>query len=228
MRSVIMNNAIAFDIETIPNVDKILSLPEPEVLIGNIKDTFKIENKIKQSKEKQIERMALNPFYGRICSFAIWGEMVREVRVMDKISNANEIEIIRDALGYLQTSSINYPSIVTFNGMEFDFPFLFKRAWILDIEIPNGCPSVKYFTKRYSDVPHCDLAKELCGWSSGKYISLDEAAGVKFGEEKVKIDVTQFTQMILDGKQNEIGIYNLKDAELTYRLYKSAEGYIFN
>jgi predicted PolB exonuclease-like 3'-5' exonuclease len=223
-----VNNAIALDIETIPNVDKIAALTEPEVLTGNLKDPLKIEEKIKQAKEKQIDRMALNPFYGRICSFAVRGENFREVRVMDEISDANEIDIIRDSLGYFQTSSINYPSIITWNGVEFDLPFLFKRAWLLNVELPTGCPALKYFTKRHSNVPHCDLAKEFCGWSSEKYLSLGEAAGIKFGEGKAKIDVTQFRQMILDGKQAEIGVYNLKDAELTYRLYKSAEGYIFN
>ena len=52
---------IAFDIETIRNEEMIQHLPMPDVKTGNLKDLNKINAKVQEAKEQQIERMALSP-----------------------------------------------------------------------------------------------------------------------------------------------------------------------
>jgi predicted PolB exonuclease-like 3'-5' exonuclease len=216
----------AFDIETIPNLDMVDRLPEPEVKLGNLKDPVKIAEKCAEAKQNQIGSMALNPFYGRICSYAIWNEEVQEYSTVDEISDAAEIETIRNALECFCFTATTTPSVITWNGFGFDLPFLYKRAAILKIELPVGCVGLQYWMKKYSHHPHCDLERELSNWDT-KRIKLDDAAGVFLSEKKLDHDFSKFIELINTGKSSEIGIYNLKDSEITYRLYKTLSPYLF-
>jgi len=220
-REVIM---FSFDIETIPNEAMIDHLPEPEVKTGNLKDIEKIKAKAAEAKQKQIDDMALSPFYGRICSIATWGEY-QGYDVIDEISDAAEIELITKTLEKMSFGATQSPSVVTWNGLDFDFPFLYKRAALLKIAMPAGCPGLSYWTKRYSTVPHCDLMAVLTGWSGR--LKLDEAAANFLGEKKLGHDFSKFIELIKGGKGHEIGIYNLKDAELTFNLFTELSPYLF-
>ena len=64
----------ALDIETIPNTSMIDRLPETEVLLGNLVDPAKIRAKQDAAKATQVEKMALDPLYGRVLCVAMVGE----------------------------------------------------------------------------------------------------------------------------------------------------------
>jgi predicted PolB exonuclease-like 3'-5' exonuclease len=216
---------VAIDIETIPDLTRIDALPEPEGR-ADTKDPEKIAAQIAEKRKKQIEDMALSPFTGRICSFATWGEAGGKYRVMREISDAEEIVLVNDLLRYFVISGGAYPQICTWNGWKFDIPFIFKRAMLLRVELPPSLPPLRAFVKKYDTSFHMDLAQELDQWGNG-YTSLDQAARYTVGEGKAQADYTQFCQMIVDGNQDKIGLYNLKDAELTYKIYLYMSGYIF-
>lgn len=215
----------SFDIETIPNLNLVDSLPEPEVKYGNIKDPAKIREKFAEAKQEQVSDMALNPFYSRICSYATWGEY-EGYYTLDEISDAAEIELINKVLEKLTFGATQSPVVITWNGFSFDMPFLYKRAALLNIPLPNSCPGLQYWQKKYSHIPHCDLERILSNWEPKK-IKLDHAAAAFLGEKKLDHDFTKFIELIQSGKGDEIGIYNLKDAELTFRLYEKLAPYLF-
>jgi predicted PolB exonuclease-like 3'-5' exonuclease len=218
---------IAFDIETIPNEAMIEHLPEPEVKLGNIKDIEKIKAKAAEAKQKQIDSMALNPFYGRICSAAFYDpDDYQGYKTIDEISDAAELELldyIFDRLKFTETTS---PTIITWCGMSFDLPFVYTRAALLNYRLSPEAPGLQYWIKRYTHSPHCDIERILSNWGV-KSFRLDEVANAFLGDSKLNHDFSKFIELIKCGKGHEIGIYNLKDAELTYKLYDKLSAYLF-
>jgi predicted PolB exonuclease-like 3'-5' exonuclease len=217
----------ALDIETVPNASLIDSLPEPEVKTGNLKDPELVAKKTAEAKTRQIETMALSPFTGRVCSWAVCGECPRHWNTAEEISDAEEIRILTPLFEMLATKCNQHSVVVTWNGNVFDLPFIYTRAALLNVELPPGCPRMSYWTKRYYYAPHCDIAQWLAGWQQHAYISLDRAAGMILGERKLPMDVKEFPVMIREGRSTEIGLYNLHDAELTWNIYSRMANYLF-
>jgi predicted PolB exonuclease-like 3'-5' exonuclease len=219
----------AWDLETIPNLELIPTLPEPEVALGNTKDPDKIKEKIAEAKRKQIDRLGLSPLTGRICSMSFYGETPesRLFYTIPEISDAAEIELINLVFAGLCVGKEETNKIITWNGHSFDFPYLYKRAAILRIPIPRDCPGLRYWTKRYDSTVHCDLMQELSGWEKSETISLDTAARMFLGKQKTKRDYATYCELIEKGEGEKIGIDNLCDTELTYELYQLLEPYLF-
>ena len=117
---------IAFDIETIRNEAMIQHLPMPDVKTGNLKDLNKINAKVQEAKEQQIERMALSPIYGKICAWSAadrYGNCYTEC--IKDFSEQEEVRIIIQAF-----KKLSGKRVITFNGKNFDLPFLYSRAVI--------------------------------------------------------------------------------------------------
>lgn len=182
-----------------------------------------IEEKIKEAKDEQISGMALNPFYGRICSYAVYGNegRISKYSVLTEINDKQETNLIKDIFREFANTNTTSPTIITWNGEKFDLRFLYTRAVILGIELPSGCVSFRTMTKRYENENHIDLMTVLHNY--GAYGSLENAAYAILGEKKLDHDFSKFIELIETGQGDEIGRYNLKDAELTYRLYKRVQ-----
>lgn len=218
----------AMDIETIPNKSLVDSLPEPEVALGNTKDPDKIREKIAEAKKKQIDKMALSPFFGRVCSFSVYGnkEENRYFKVIPEISEAAEIELVTHILEKLVLPD-HFDFFITWNGKDFDFPFIYKRAAMLRIPLPANCPPLSHWTKKYSVAHHCDLMQEYTAWGRDGHLSLDLAGKQFLGAGKTKRDYSTYVELIESGKGEFIGLDNLCDTELTYNLYNVLKPYLF-
>jgi len=217
---------ISLDIETIPNEDMIQYLPEPEVKTGNLKDEAKIQAKIEQAKEKQIADMALNPFFGRVASYSFVNSEGDTSSVIENpIDDKSESFIIECLLGLITGVIQSDNTIVTWNGNAFDLPFIYKRAMMLGVELPEDCPVLSQLTKRYTVHPHLDLALALNGWQN--YLSLNSVAMPLLREGKIDFDVTLIKSMIENGEGDKVLQYNRHDAELTYRICEKASKYLF-
>lgn len=219
----------ALDIETIPNVDLIPSLPEPEVAIGNVKDPEKIREKIAEAKKKQVEKMGCNPLYARICSFSFYSENEnkRYYRVIDKACDADEINLIAAIFDEFKIATGgDSTTLLTWNGYSFDLPFIFKRAALLRVEKPQSVPGLKYWNRRYGGDVHIDLMRELNNWEP-MGMNLNEAGKCFLGQGKTDRDYSTYAQLISSGQGNLIGLDNLCDTELTYNIYKIVEQYLF-
>ena len=214
---------IGFDVETVKDVDMIDKLPDPKVKYGRTTDPGKRKIMDEKAKEKQIADMALNPFYGRICSYAIYGceGRISKYSVLTEINDKQETNLIKDIfLEFANTNTIA-PTIITWNGEKFDMRYLYTRAVILGIELPSGCVSFKAMTKRYENENHIDLMTVLHNY--GVYGSLENASYAILGKKKLDHDFSKFIELIETGQGNKIGEYNLQDAKLTYELYKRVQ-----
>lgn len=216
----------AFDIEVIPDLSCIDQLPEPEI-DSRLKDPVKIEEHRSAARKKQIEKLGLDPLTGRICSFSFHGESRDMFQVIEEVSDSAEIVLITGILENLCIGEPEINEIITWNGMLFDFPYVYKRAMILKIALPHNCPPLRYWTKKYQSDPHCDLMQEMCGWNIQDKKSLDFTSKRLLGRGKTDRDYLTYVDMIKGGQGEVIGLDNLCDAKLTYDLYRVSEPYLF-
>jgi len=207
------------DIETYPNEDMIDKLPEPKI-DSRLKDPAKIEAAREEGRKKQIEDMALNPLYGKI---ACVGHKKGEGGTGCVIGE-NEEQIVRTffdkIIPFGQTGS---PKIVTWNGMGFDVPFIYKRAMILGIK---PTMSMGYFMRRYQTECHCDLMQVWMNWYG--YEKLDNVATALLGEGKQEFDVKTIKDLIITKSgQETISKYCKQDVEITSKLFYKMANVLF-
>lgn len=211
----------SLDIETIPNPKMVALLPEIKA-DSRLKDPEKIKADIEKKKAEQVQKMALDPLYGQICSYAVCppeGEPVG----MTIDDTVREYELLESLLRYLDKSN----NLVTWNGLGFDIPFIYKRAMLLDFDLNKmSVPVMGWWMKRYSTIPHCDLMQVWCNWYGR--VSLNEVSTAILGEKKEEIDVAKFPEMIkTEEGREEILKYNKKDAVLPMNLHKKMTRYLF-
>lgn len=210
---------VGFDIETMRNGALIGKLPEPEVSLGNLKDPAKIEEKKAAVKAEQIEKMALSPIWGRMCSYAIAGDGVEHSAVIAKDTDSAETDLLEQCF-----SQIREHRIITYNGNGFDLPFLFRRAVILGVDPREwGIATLAELTQRYNNSWHVDLMTVWAGYNGRE--KLENVATAVLGDHKQDIDFREFPELIRTAEgQKKIMQYNLQDTILTLQLFNRFDG----
>jgi DNA polymerase elongation subunit (family B) len=225
---------ISFDIETIANHDAVAIMPPPEVKTGNIKDPSKIAEKVAEAKREQTEKAALDPLTARVVCYSAVGfvapsheGMQEHVEIIKEASDEEETKIIQSIFRVLGEDETR---IVTWNGIGFDLPMIYKRAMILDINPGNfGTPPLSVWTKRYSTERHYDLMQIWGGWNSNQFAKLDTVARMVLGERKNDFDVTTLGELIKTEEGRDAAAkYCLQDANLTWLLWTKFNGTLFN
>lgn len=111
---------------------------------------------------------------------------------------------------------------ITFNGRNFDVPFLMMRSAMLKVK-----PTKNLMAYRYGDV-HIDLLEQFTFYSTTRKFNLDFYCNA-FGIESPKskgisgIDVKELYDA---GRIKDIAVYCSKDIYATYQLYKIWEDYL--
>ena len=210
---------IAFDIETIRNSSRLDAMPEPEVKTGNLKDPAKIAEKVAEARAEQIEKMALNPLYGRICAFvAVTEEQTRRCCINND-SDEEETRIVEAVF-----HAISGKRVITYNGNSFDLPFVYRRAVLLGVDPREfGAPTLAEMAARYGNKYHVDLMNVWCGF--GSFEKLDAIAGAILGDHKIEIDFREFPELIRteDGRKKLLD-YCEQDVLLTLKLWNRFAG----
>lgn len=232
----------ALDIETIPNNDMIGSMPEPDVAYGNTKDDDKRAAKLAEAIEKQRRDMALSPLYGRVCSFAIASRMsdengdisdsiVCEVAAVDgdHVTDDTERALLKRLFDRLRSTPTHSAKLLTWNGTNFDLPFVYRRAIMLRIDLYEyGLPPLQTWVKRYQTTPHCDLQQVWSNWNTSRYERLNDVSMAILGRGKVDADFRQFPALLRTAEgRMQIKKYNTQDAVLLLDLYDRVHHYLF-
>ena len=194
----------AIDIETIPNPDCIPFLHPPEIS-KVLKDPAKIAAARAEAKEEQVSKMALDAMTGRVCACALVGvdgsDDFSSVAVATGTDDASEMALLAmifTALGRKDTR------IVTYNGMGFDLPFLYKRAMILGLQLGEyGAPPLTAWTKRYSTDRHCDLMKVWTGRQQVREVRQRGQHGVARAQDRDRRDHGPRTDEDRGGSQKD-------------------------
>lgn len=179
-----MNNY--FDTETAPEPDEILESMKPEFSApANYKDPEKIAANIADQEAKWKERAALSPMSGRIVAFAVAkddGTAIAEAS-LDPGDEKGLLENIWDSL----TQHTAYTeTVLGWNILGFDLPFVLKRSWKLGVKVPRSTLSYNFgrakFNRRFVDM----MDFWTCG-SQERFTRLDTA--LKFFGLDGKVDL---------------------------------------
>ena len=113
--------------------------------------------------------------------------------------------------------------VITFNGRNFDVPFLMLRSAMLKIR-----PSKNLIGKRYTNKSHVDLLEQFTFYGLTRKFNLDFYCHA-FGIESPKTDEAsgmEVKNLYEAGRMKEIAAYCSRDIYATYQLYKIWEEYL--
>ena len=202
---------ILFDIETKPYPEEKIAEELADIqAASNLKDPIKIAEDIRKKREKFVEDSALHAMRAEICAIGY-----RRYRVgYGKTERVEDMLVVEDEEALIK----KLPSIfsntvektISFNGHNFDIPFICRRA------LKYGINLFPYFFNdlgRVSAGKHIDLA-QIWDCSKKDYISLRRIAKHLAIGEKPETSVL-FYQLLEVGKREEALEYLKNDLDLT-------------
>ena len=168
---------LVVDIETIPDLkDEVYVNYKSSALMR--KGLSKAETIESHKKEVIRDKFALSPLTGKLICGGFLSDMqlpeapLTEHTVLNKagedtllyydaILSDNELGLLVDTLHTIQRYLDNGHRIVTYNGNDFDIPFIVRRAIFNNLECPANFPTLDNLTNKYRPQYHLDLKMVL-------------------------------------------------------------------
>ncbi len=215
------------DIETVGFEFESLTESQQEFLLRYIEHESDIE-----LKETQIEEMkrylSLYPLTARVIAIGLMNTETEKIMVYYENESDQDIVIEEKGIKYKPMNEKNlllnfwqYVSksekVITFNGRNFDIPFLMIRSAMLQIK-----PSRNLMKYRYDIREHIDLLDQLTFYGTTRKFNLDfycHSFGIKSPKSK-GITGMEVKELYKAGRIKEIAIYCSEDVKATYELYK--------
>jgi hypothetical protein len=185
---------------------------------------------IAEKKASMVTDAALDPLTARVACFACVGLVGDEMKEHMQVATAATDDAERDVVqSIMRVLGYDECRIVTWNGVGFDLPMIYKRAMILDVHPASfGAPPLNAWTKRYNTDRHYDLMQLWTGGGSHEYAKLDTVARLVLGASKVEFDVTTIAALIETPEWREKVVeYCLQDTRLTWALWQKFNGVLF-
>ncbi len=145
-------------------------------------------------------------------NYVEWEEEALEVNIQGFDGEVALLEALWPAIEQFDT-------IITFNGRNFDCPFLMHRSFILGVEVKRHL-----FSNRYNIRKHLDLCDYLSGFGASRRYSLDVwARSLRVKSPKDEgIDGSQVGELIKAGNIQAVANYCIGDVIATAKLAKAA------
>ena len=189
-----------------------------------------------EAKREELTRMmSLWPFTAQVVCIAminaetLRGQVIfiaddfesntRDVTGVEFVPVMDEVEL----LNQFWAVASHYDKVVTFNGRQFDVPFLYLRSAQLDVPITRK----NWLGYRFATEPHCDLAEQLTFYNvsgrsgAARRFNLDFYCRV-FGVDSPKshgVTGMDVNQLMEEQRYGEIAEYCLRDVFATVKLF---------
>jgi DNA polymerase elongation subunit (family B) len=193
---------------------------------------YLIKGKSEAEAEEEKRRGALSPFTGRIVAIGVINADDGRSCALFEVPGQNEVVVRRDGPRTFISGTEELilrkfweflgekDRFISFNGRQFDGPFLMIRSAI------NGItPKRDLVGYRYSFHPNCDLREALNFWgsvNSRQYRFNLDLACKSFGVKSSKsegMDGRAVETLYREGRYEEIATYCLEDVRATAELY---------
>ena len=193
------------------------------------------EEEQEAKREELVRMMNLWPFTARVvCVAMINAETLRGQVIFiadDFESNSRSVAGVEfvpvmdeeELIAQFWAVAKHYDKVVTFNGRQFDIPFLYLRSAQLNVLISKK----NWLGYRFATDPHCDLAEQLTFYNvsgrdgAARRFNLDFYCRV-FGIESPKshgVTGMDVNQLIKEEKYEAIAEYCVRDVFATVKLY---------
>jgi 3'-5' exonuclease len=224
---------LVFDIETVGVNFETLSDSQKEFLLRNT-ETEKDAEKKQELIEEAKRYLSLYPFTAKIVVIGLLNTETGKAMVLyegseeeDWASEDNTVKYKRlneeQMLKYFWKYASKAEKIISFNGRNFDLPFLMWRSAINKIK-----PSKNFMKNRYDSSHHVDLLEQFSFYGSTKKFNLDfycHALGI-ISPKSRGVTGMDVKELYLAGKIKEIAVYCGGDVKATYELFKIWDKYL--
>lgn len=220
-----MRKLLVVDIETIPNMDVVGFLPEPKA-DGRLTDAGKIASDIERKKQDAVDRMGLDPNLARICVIGYAESTVEgPARSWDSFLKATSDDAEREVLHEFWAQAQDCDKLGTFNGAEFDIPFILRRSWLLGVRPTRTFETVPWRCAT-GEANHIDARLVLSGGDARAKGTLDLYGKLKLGCGKTDgMDGSQVWGFWQAGRSDEVRVYCRNDCVMALGLIESLYGY---
>lgn len=221
------------DIETVSFNFESLSESQQEYILRSA-ELEKDENLRNEKKEDAIRYMSLYPFTAKVISIGLFNvETEKSFVLFESGSNIeweNEEKQIKykglpenEMLEQFWLLAKKIERIITFNGRNFDLPFLTIRSAMLKVK-----PTKNFITNRYDTSTHIDLLDQFTFYGQTKKFNLDFYCR-SFGIESPKskgVTGMEVKELYNAGRIKDIAVYCGNDIKATFELYKIWHEYL--
>lgn len=193
------------------------------------------DEKLREEKIDDAERyLSLYPFTAKIISIGLlnsetegslvlYNNTINEESFVEekniKYVGKSEIEILKLFWSYISKTD----KVITFNGRNFDIPFLMLRSAMLNVK-----PSINLIHNRYNITHHIDLLDQFTFYGISRKFNLDfycHAFGIISPKSK-GISGMEVKELYKAGKVKDIAVYCGEDIRATYKLYQIWDEYL--
>ena len=219
---------LVFDIETVGSDFNSLPDSQKEYLLRYAEK--ELDREIREQKiDEAIRYLSLYPFTAKVIAIGLYHTEMEKALVLYESANDEKNVISDDEHVVYKAQSENemlttfwqYASkvdrFISFNGRNFDIPFLMLRSAIKKIK-----PSVNFLGNRFDTSKHIDLLEQFTFYGLIKKFNLDfycKSFGIESPKSKgvTGMDVKQLYEA---GRIKEIAVYCGQDIRATFELYK--------
>jgi len=235
---------VLFDIETVPMDDEELSplmrkLVKEDGRFNGVgmrstnPDTIAAKLELPETEIKSIKIRSLTPDLGKIISIGVMvdvyqsyadGNPVHTRPEVIVLQGMDERKILNDFLDLIRDYGTQ---IITFNGINFDVPFIIKRCLYKQIHV-----NYELSTRRFSIKPHFDLLQYLSNYKTPTQgLKMSEYCSL-FGIDttKDKFSGADVYPAYIAGEWDRLKQYSTDDCNFTYDLFMAVRpycGYLF-
>jgi len=206
---------MVFDIETIGKKYEELDTKEQDYLLNNLE-------RAEEDKEKAKGKTALYSIFGMVCAIGLFDSNKNKGLVLitsekkNLIPENNDFEYrIFDSekellVGFWEIAK-NYELFVTYNGDNFDFPYLVIRSGINRVKVP-------FEIKKWGSERFIDLQNKIRQNHGFKLEMLCKAFGITNPKQE-GVDGSEVSNLYYDKEFQKIADYVARDAVATNQLY---------
>jgi uncharacterized protein YprB with RNaseH-like and TPR domain len=221
------------DIETVGFEFESLSESQQEYLLRYIDQEPDLSKKEFLTEEAK-RFLSLYPLTAKVVAVGLMNTETDKIMVYYENESDQDIVIEEKGIKYKPMNEKNmllnfwqYVSksekVITFNGRNFDIPFLMIRSAMLQIK-----PSRNLMKYRYDIREHIDLLDQLTFYGTTRKFNLDfycHSFGIKSPKSK-GITGMEVKELYKAGRIKEIAVYCSEDVKATYELYKIWNSYL--
>lgn len=233
-------STLVLDIETVGESFESLDSTSQGMLTRWLKKESYSEEEYKNKLEDIKNGLGFSPLTGEIIVIGVLDAAKNKGVIYYQAPEGNRKDFEEEGIVFKQRTEkemleqfwqgvMNYTEFITFNGREFDLPFLMIRSAIHKIKPSKNLLSNRYLGSQIYNAKHIDLCDQLSFYGVVRRKCSLHLATRAFGIESPKangVSGDEVAHLFKEKKYLEIAQYNVGDLVATKKLYEYWRDYL--